>query len=81
VRVHLQVGLGLLAEDVHFVLVQAFVTAELQLVLTVLEVYVVDGVSDVSAPVAGFVPLEVGSPALGKAHFRTERFLSSRCLQ
>lgn len=49
--------------------------------LAVLEVYVVDGVSDVSAPVAGFVPLEVGSPALGKAYLRTERFLSSRCLQ
>ena len=57
------------------------VPAELQLVLAVLEVDVVDGVSDVSAPVARFVPLKVGSPALGKAHLRTERFLSSRCLQ
>lgn len=55
--------------------------AELQLVFAVLEVNVVYGVSDVSTPVAGFVPLEVGTPALGEAHFRTERFLSSRCLQ
>lgn len=60
---------------------QLVAPAELQLVLAVLEVHVVHGMSDVSAPVTSLIPFEVGTPTLGEAHLGTERLLSSRRLQ
>lgn len=60
------------AEDVHLVLVEALVRAELELRCSVLEVYVGDGVSNVATPVTGFSPLECGSPRLTEAEFGAE---------
>lgn len=78
---HLEMCLSLLAKNVHFVLVQTLVTAELQLVLTILEIDIVDSMSDMSTPITCFVALEVGSATLRKTDFGAERFLSSWCLQ
>lgn len=66
--------MSLFAEYLHFVLVKALVAAELKLVVAVLEVDVVDGVSDVSAPVADAVLLEGRSPALVETRLAAERF-------
>lgn len=71
-RIHLQVGLRLLDEDLHFILIQAFVAAELQLGRAVLKVNVTDCVSDVATPVARLCPLEGSSTALGEARLGTE---------
>lgn len=76
VGVHLQVGLCLLAKDVHFVLVETLVAAELQLLLTVLEIHVVDRVPDVFAPVANFVLFERGTATLRKAKLTAEGLLA-----
>lgn len=78
VRVHLKVRLRLTAEDVHLVLIEALVAAKLQLLLAVLEIDVVDRVSDVLAPVAHLVLLEGGAPALREAQLGAERFASAR---
>lgn len=57
-RIHLQVGLGLLNKYLHFILIKTFVAAELQLGGALLKVHVADGVTDVAAPVAGLCPLK-----------------------
>jgi hypothetical protein len=49
--------------------------------LSVLEVHVVDGMSDVPAPITSLVTFEVGATALREAHLGTERLLASRRLQ
>lgn len=74
-------GLRLSAEDVHLVLVEAFVAAELQLLLAVLEVHIVDCVADVFAPVAHLVFLEGGPSALREAEFAAESLLPGCSLQ
>lgn len=66
-RVHFEVGSGLSAEDVHFVLVQTFVGAELELSGSFLDVDVGYGVPDVAAPVAGLVSFEGGPAGLREA--------------
>jgi hypothetical protein len=55
--------------------------AELQLMLSVLEVNVVDGMSDVPAPITSLVTFEVSATALREAHLGTERLLASWRLQ
>jgi hypothetical protein len=52
---------------------------KLELVVPVLEVYIVDGVSRVSAPITRLVALEAGAPTLREAHFRTEGFGATWC--
>lgn len=59
-------------EDMHLILVEALVGAELELCGSVLEVHVGDGVADVAAPVAGLGPLEGGPPRLAEAELGTE---------
>lgn len=50
---------GLRTKQVHFVLVQAFVGAELELALAVIEIDVGHRVTHVFAPVAYFDPLSL----------------------
>lgn len=60
-------GLCLSAEDLHLVLVQAFVRAKLQLGGSIVKVHVADGVPNVATPIAGLGTLERGAPTLRKA--------------
>lgn len=66
-------------EDLHFVLVQAFVRAELQLRRTVLEVHIADGVTHVFAPVARFRTLEGRAAALRETRFGAVARSVRRC--
>jgi len=66
---HVEVGLRLVAEYLHLVLVEALLRAELQLGGAILEVHVAHRVADVLAPVAGLGLLEGRPPALGEAGF------------
>uniref|UniRef100_A0A182QPV6 Uncharacterized protein n=1 Tax=Anopheles farauti TaxID=69004 RepID=A0A182QPV6_9DIPT len=59
-------------QDLHLVLVETLVRAELQLGGTVLEVDVTDGVTHVAAPVACFRPLERSPSGLGEAGLGAE---------
>lgn len=65
-------GLRFVAKNLHLVLVETLIRAELQLRHPVLEVDVADGVAHVPAPVARFGPLERGPPALRETRLRTE---------
>ena len=58
-----------------------FLSSHNALVATYLEVYVVDSVSDVFAPVTDFVLLEGGPPALGEAVLTAEGLGQGRGLQ
>lgn len=64
-----EVRLRLAAENLHLVLVQTLVRAELQLRGAVLEVHVADRVPYVLAPIAGFGALERGAATLREARF------------
>lgn len=73
--------LCLLTEDVHLVLVQAFVRAELKLLLTVLKVHIIDGMTNMLAPIADFVLLEGGTATLGETQLTTEDLGHCFCLK
>lgn len=73
-RIHFQVRLCLLDEDLHFVLVQAFVAAELQLRGAVLEVHITYSMADMAAPIAGLGSLEGGPSTLGETRFGAEAY-------
>lgn len=62
-----QVRLRFLAEDLHLVLIETLLRAELQLGGAVLEVHVAHRMADVLAPVAGLGLLEGCPPALREA--------------
>lgn len=47
--------------------------------ITILEVYIVNSVSCVAAPVASLVALEAGATTLCETHFRAERLLTQGC--
>lgn len=59
-----------MAEDLHLVLVEALLRAELQLGGAVLEVHIANRMPDVLAPVAGFGLFEGCPPALGETGLR-----------
>lgn len=57
-RIHVQMRLRLVAEDLHLVLIETLLRAELQLRGTILEVHIAYRVPHMLAPVTGFRLLE-----------------------
>lgn len=74
--------MSLFAKYVHLVLIEALITAKLQLVGSILKVNVVDRMTHMLAPVTNATFLESGPSTLVEAQFAAESLrFSSRCLQ
>lgn len=69
-----KIGLCLFVENVHFVLIETFCTAELKPSLPVPKIQVFFCVPYVFTPVTHLVSFEVGSPAGRKAFLAAEAF-------